>query len=99
MDADSSKLSFGNTAWQWNGNKTYDKDDRIFDFMGTYTFKGNTATMNVTHYSVATGYWTEFSDTWYAIIGNNTISYYYNGLPNGSKAVENIRNNIGKRKY
>jgi hypothetical protein len=80
---DDSVLDFYGSTWTWYEHRMYNTNDVLtdYDFKGTYTYKGNTATMISTHYRIPQGYWISLSEEWTATIteNGNGISVVYDG--------------------
>ena len=87
---DESTLYFYNSTWEWYNHWMSDVNDVLkqWDFKGSYTFKGNTATLIATHYRTEGSDWISWSGEWIATRTGNGGTVRYNGWAN-SKMVQN----------
>jgi len=86
-----SVLYFYSSSWEWINHSMSDVNDvlRQYDFKGTYTFNGNTATLISTHYRYTEGgYWESWTGKWTVTRNGDRVNWVYNGSPN-SKMVQN----------
>jgi hypothetical protein len=83
-----STLDFYSSTWAWNGHPMYDENNILtyYDFKGTYTYKGNVATMLSTHYRRfhESDEWVPWSGKWTATLTTLTDGYYINVHYNGA---------------
>jgi hypothetical protein len=82
MDSDGSHLVFSNSTWEWTGLEMMSGENLYsYNFEGTYTYSGNTATLISTRYSIpSVTDWVDWSAKWIATLEDDgRLSWTYHG--------------------